>query len=290
MISDYIPESITDQTTKNNSFENNIKYLDTLEDYYPVDIIEYIYWNLMVGFYPNNIIKVQNMVYIKRKTKGLKPKLSDLILTHYAALGYIHGIDYGGIDYKTIYLNILPKISNDETNLKGPIDTSNWLIKDRLLMSALPSDQKKDEIPGIIKKITNAGINVIVNLMEDQEFDTKRHYITYIPKGIEYISFPIKDNGINDDTLVLDFVSKLVTRFFYSKNIMIHCWGGHGRTGTIAAILYGIIYLKNGEEALKETKRSHNTRVNLGKKKVSDAPQTDEQKKQVIRILDKYLK
>jgi len=45
---------------------------------------------------------------------------------------------------------------------------------------------------------------------------------------------------VTEDEKVDQFTNELVQLYHKGRNILIHCWGGHGRTGTISAVLYGM--------------------------------------------------
>lgn len=61
----------------------------------------------------------------------------------------------------------------------------------------------------------------------------------------ENLSFehcPIIDCGITDDSKVLELARKLVNDISVGEVIYLHCWGGHGRTGTVVSIMLHIMY------------------------------------------------
>lgn len=53
---------------------------------------------------------------------------------------------------------------------------------------------------------------------------------------------PIIDCGITDDSKVLDLARKLVFEISRGEVIYLHCWGGHGRTGTVVSIMLHLMY------------------------------------------------
>jgi protein-tyrosine phosphatase len=53
---------------------------------------------------------------------------------------------------------------------------------------------------------------------------------------------PIVDCGITDDDRVLDLCHKLVADIARGEVIYLHCWGGHGRTGTVVSIMLHLMY------------------------------------------------
>ena len=54
---------------------------------------------------------------------------------------------------------------------------------------------------------------------------------------MSFVHFPIKDCGITDDIGVLQLCVDLVRAISEGQVLYVHCWGGHGRTGTIVSIM-----------------------------------------------------
>lgn len=57
-----------------------------------------------------------------------------------------------------------------------------------------------------------------------------------------FVHFPIKDCGITDDDRVIELARNLVKSIAMGEIIYLHCWGGHGRTGTIVSIMLHLMY------------------------------------------------
>lgn len=133
----------------------------------------------------------------------------------------------------------------------------------------------------------------ILNIIKELKIHTVidlTHFLenlpTYtLPKGINRIEFPIPDFGIEEDDKVDEFVS-FILRDVLPCNIYIHCKGGHGRSGTIAALLYGKIHNKNGEESLNYINECHDKRKTMSKRmRYLGSPHSLSQKEQVKRML-----
>lgn len=60
--------------------------------------------------------------------------------------------------------------------------------------------------------------------------------------SVSFVHFPIKDCGITDDDRVIDLSRSLVKALAQGDIIYLHCWGGHGRTGTIVSIMLHLMY------------------------------------------------
>lgn len=86
------------------------------------------------------------------------------------------------------------------------------------------------------------GANAVVNLMEDHEMhalgvaDTRAR----MPAGIEYIRLPIPDMGIPDVRWEREWRetgAALRSTLLRGGRVFVHCKGGLGRTGVVAARL-----------------------------------------------------
>ena len=98
--------------------------------------------------------------------------------------------------------------------------------------------------------------NVLVSLMEKHEY---RGY--QIPEllekdsfgGIEILRFAIKDMGVPreaESERFEAFVQKVVQRLEQGQNIVVHCRGGLGRTGTLAACMLVALGHHSADEAI----------------------------------------
>lgn len=60
--------------------------------------------------------------------------------------------------------------------------------------------------------------------------------------ALSFVHFPIRDCGITDDERVLELSRTLVKAISEGEIIYLHCWGGHGRTGTLVCIMLHLMY------------------------------------------------
>ena len=201
--------------------------------------------------------------------------------------------------YRNIIYNIdyyLPPL-NSENNLDsynaiyGPIDGSNWLIPGFIVMSQYPGSPHSKIANKKLKAIDKYKITKYYNLLDDEQLEIFTPYkinLSLINKDIECINFKIKDGKVANDDDVDKFTDELVNNFIETQNkILIHCWGGHGRTSTISAILLGKLFFLSSDEALRRVYLYHKCRRELRSNKV-DVPETPEQIDQVKRILKKF--
>lgn len=62
------------------------------------------------------------------------------------------------------------------------------------------------------------------------------------PPNLSFVHCPIVDCDITDDTTVLNLCRQLVDDISKGDVIYLHCWGGHGRTGTVVSIMLHLMY------------------------------------------------
>jgi len=96
----------------------------------------------------------------------------------------------------------------------------------------------------------------ITSFVGDKEFDklcNKKQFIENIYKhNIKWYHLPISDLSAPDSEFKYQWQTKKVLlkkELITGKNILLHCWGGKGRAGTVAAILL-IEFGENKNEAI----------------------------------------
>ena len=97
------------------------------------------------------------------------------------------------------------------------------------------------------------------------------------------INFEIVDRGVEDDEKVKELIDSIIST--QSFPIYIHCKRGHGRSGTIAAILYGKMNNKTADESIDYIKKCHEKRTVVSKRiRQLNTPMNDTQKEQIYRL------
>lgn len=106
--------------------------------------------------------------------------------------------------------------------------------------------------------------------------DTNR-YVDQRPE-LEFLHFPITDLGVPARDELDKMVDELATKVKNGRKVYLHCWGGRGRSGLVAACLLGRLYGISEEEALQRVQRAYATRYDPERTK---SPETDGQFKMV---------
>jgi len=95
----------------------------------------------------------------------------------------------------------------------------------------------------------------------------------YSREDLKFAHYPIVDLGVPSQVELQKILDSLEARLTGGENVYLHCWGGRGRVGTVAACLLGSMYGLSADEALQRVQRAFSTR-NDNKER---SPETDEQ-------------
>eukprot|EP01102_Stenamoeba_stenopodia_P018593 TRINITY_DN6842_c0_g1_i1.p1 TRINITY_DN6842_c0_g1~~TRINITY_DN6842_c0_g1_i1.p1 ORF type:complete len:333 (-),score=46.96 TRINITY_DN6842_c0_g1_i1:179-1177(-) len=169
--------------------------------------------------------------------------------------------------------------------MRGPTDTSNWVIKHRVMAGAYPGSRDHTHPKYVKSLIKQCNITTFVCLQQPHELRRFKSYDA-IAKAInehtQCVNFPIVDGNIASDSEVLSFVvDDLSCRLERGEVLYIHCYGGHGRTGTVVALLLSYLYNLTANEALKLTQLYHTCRRHKGH---NSSPEMQAQIDQVRRL------
>jgi hypothetical protein len=78
---------------------------------------------------------------------------------------------------------------------------------------------------------------------------------------IDFLHLPIIDGSVTTDSAMHRLAEDCCERVLQGEKMYIHCWGGHGRTGTLVATMLSRLYCFNFNQALRYTQAYHDSRV-----------------------------
>ena len=214
-----------------------------------------------------------------------------------------------GMSFGDGFLPNLPRLEEESQAtilrlMKGPTPTSNWLVKGRILVGSAPGTHclKDPESPcdgfkayskkRALKELQvfkESGVTRFVSMQQKNEsLKFKPMYQTLFKKvwssdsAPSFQRHPVLDGSILKDKELLDLVVDLYEKFLEKETIYIHCYGGHGRAGTVAACLLAKVYSHMiAEEALGRVQAYHDMRLHTENSK---SPASSPQLMQVRRV------
>ena len=163
---------------------------------------------------------------------------------------------------------------------QGPGPASNWLIQGKLLVGECPLSSQESQL------IFKQGIDTFISLLDDVDHRThitRKAYLaaTEDALGIQTIWVPIPDGDVTTDKVAFKLAHDIVDFLQRGGKAYLHCWGGHGRAGTIGAMTVGLWNVWNLSETLCFLQKSHKTRKEGGE---IDTPQSIPQVQQIARF------
>ncbi|CAN0548145.1 unnamed protein product, partial [Ectocarpus sp. 12 AP-2014] len=202
----------------------------------------------------------------------------------------------------------------------GPTMESNWVLPGRLLVGAYPASMNDSHHAHLLCTILLQGVSTFVCLQQEyraegvteemwRSGDALRPYFQDVvqllaklgelrsadprsvpaicaPEETDFVHFPIVDCNVADDTKVLQLAAQLAGRLARGEVMYLHCWGGHGRTGTVVCIMLHLMYGLGADEAMERCQHVHDVRripISVG------SPQTESQRQQVRRVIGRVI-
>ncbi|SPD74794.1 ADP-ribosylation/Crystallin J1 (fragment) [uncultured Desulfobacterium sp.] len=142
-----------------------------------------------------------------------------------------------------------------------PFPRSYWVIPGKLLAGCYPGSPDKEDHDKL-KALIDHGIRHVINLMAPDEVNWNgKPFVPYeapmksiaesMGHTIYFERMPIRDTWIPsriEMSQILDHIDQAIQE---NKPVYIHCWGGRGRTGTVAGCYLARHGISPGEKALE---------------------------------------
>lgn len=133
----------------------------------------------------------------------------------------------------------------------APHDTCQWILPGRLLAGSFPGDRAEPWHSAKVRSLIDAGVNTFLCLQEHGEL---RRFMPYMAiargmhaekdatKALEFFHCPTPDTTVTSTESVLRGLKTIVSKLEEGSVVYVHCWGGHGRTGTMVCAFLTAFY------------------------------------------------
>ena len=125
-----------------------------------------------------------------------------------------------------------------QINEKAPITDSYWLVPKSLLAGEYPGSFDKIELQRKLKAFLAAGVTFFVDLTEDGELRPYAPALSEEAKAIgltiTHRRFAVRDGSVPSLELMRNILDTIASATSEGHVVYFHCYGGIGRTGTVA--------------------------------------------------------
>ena len=144
---------------------------------------------------------------------------------------------------------------------KVPFARAYWIVPGKLMGGCYPGDRSPAEAEAKLRGLLSCGVSHIVNLMEENEVD--HDGLRFVPyqenfqrfaseSGVQTscVRYPIRDMSVTTREHMRVILDDIDAAIAAGQTVYLHCWGGVGRTGTVAACYLARHALTGGRDVL----------------------------------------
>jgi ADP-ribosylglycohydrolase len=161
------------------------------------------------------------------------------------------------------------------TSTPVPHSGCYWVVPGKFLAGNYPGEKEVAKARLKLGGILDHGVRTFINLMQPE--DRNHSGLPFTPYAdiadtlaseqgftVTHQTFPIQDQGI-PDTKTMDAVLEFIDASLrQDRPIYLHCWGGHGRTGTVVGcylIAHGLATKDNFVEVIAQLRKHVPTHI-----------------------------
>ena len=148
----------------------------------------------------------------------------------------------------------------------APAEGTHWVIPERLAAGKSAGDLPSSSL----KALVDAGVDTFVNLQKSyREYGCSDYRETlkilarkpsFPPHPISFLHFPIPDLDVVKDQDMLALIDQLTDLLKKGRCLYVHCYGGHGRTGTVLLHLLSATLGQDMKASMKVLRVAHKAR------------------------------
>ena len=143
-----------------------------------------------------------------------------------------------------------------------PFNRSYWVIPGKLLAGCYPGSEDQQQALQKLTGLIDSGIRTVINLMEQNEFnwtgkafegyeEQMRSIAASLGHSVRFERTPIRDTWIPSRIEMVEILDRIDDSINDGKPVYVHCWGGRGRTGTVAGCYMARHALSSGRNILE---------------------------------------
>lgn len=176
-----------------------------------------------------------------------------------------------------------PSLGGAAVMVENPSDNSNWVIyqpKGGLIIGS--HLYTKDDLRAIhLDKILSLQPDLFITLIEEKEMTKHGDFRYDIMHSSQVVWYPIPDGDVGLDEDIVQIVRGILAYLRQNKLCYMACWGGHGRSGTIAILVLVAYFGWHVEDAIDTNRKLHSSRRHNAHK---PTPQGTKQYAQIRRL------
>lgn len=165
-----------------------------------------------------------------------------------------------------------------------PFPNSYWLEPNRILCGEYPRDFDDRSDHEGMTALLSAGVRAFIDLTEEGELKPYREIAVETaatlgidPNSLTFYRHPIQDVSVPKSASEMRAIVRTVRKHRQRNDVLyVHCWGGRGRTGTVAGCVLNEFFGHRGEEALTQLAERWKA---CAKSARSESPETEEQRR-----------
>ena len=146
--------------------------------------------------------------------------------------------------------------------------TANWLLRGRIIHAGYPGAWDEGVAASIRQAVERAKVSTIVNFLSDAEIESLPPYLGGLElppaclnaRPISWIHHPVADGGTAEDDELRALIERCLASLAGGGILLVHCLGGHGRSGVLCACLAGALLGLSASDALALVKTAHDLR------------------------------
>lgn len=165
-----------------------------------------------------------------------------------------------------------------------PFPRSYWVIPGQVLAGYYPGSNSEGKARRKFQALLDHGIRHFINLMEaDEENWDGEPFVPYedqikpfsasVGHAVSFNRMPIRDLDVPSTQEMRQILNRIDQSVEDEKPIYFHCWGGRGRTGTVAGCFMARHGIALGQSALQRIEELRKNTEDYDK----PSPQTPEQ-------------